>query len=334
MLELNDRRQLLESLRPPEGYVLTHALGTTYSLDLLSLLTIPLAFSLFGWQAQSDSPTKQPLAVLEALRRHAEHTLVFCQAGAIHVPENAPLLLAGLEASVIEVKPISEAGIFHPKIWLLRFMSNNAPVLYRFLCASRNITFDRSWDTILVLEGELEEREKGFSMNLPLADFISALPKLATNRIQEAQADIYQTLGKEIRKVRFTLPEGFEGIAFRPLGIHGYKRWPFHEDMGQLLVVSPFVTASLLQRLSESAKEAVLVSRAEALQELNRKQLSGFSRIFTLATEADPELESEQAEDPIFETVASGLHAKLYVADTRLAFESMDWIGQCNKSRI
>jgi hypothetical protein len=297
-------------------------------LDLLSLLTIPLAFSLFGWQAQNDSPTKQPLAILEALRRHAEHTLIFCQAGAIHVPENASLLLAGLEESIIEVKPLGKTGVFHPKIWLLRFMSTDDPVLYRFLCASRNITFDRSWDTILVLEGELEERENGFSMNRPLADFISALPKLATNRIQETRADIYQTLEKEIKKVQFTLPDGFEEIAFRPLGIDGYRRWPFPEDMGQLLVVSPFVTASLLQRLSKSAKEAVLVSRAEALQELSRKQLSGFSRIFTLAAEADPELESEQAEDPFLETVASGLHAKLYVAD--LGWHSKVWTGSAN----
>ena len=328
MLEPTERRHLLESLRPPEGYSLTHALGTTYSMDLLSLLTVPLAFSLFDWEAQDGTPTKDPLALLEALRRHAEHMLIFCQAGAIYVPENPPLLLASLEPSVIEVRPARETGIFHPKTWLLRFASTDGPVLYRFLCASRNLTFDRSWDTILVLEGVLEERKKGFGVNRPLADFIGALPALASHGVPPSRMELVQTMLREVRKVRFAPPEGFEEIAFLPIGIDGYRRWPFPEGMKQLLVVSPFLTPALLQRLSDSAQEAVLVSRLETLQELSRKQLRGFSRVFTLAAEADPEMESEGTTDPLLETAAYGLHAKLYVGDT--GWDSKVWTGSAN----
>jgi hypothetical protein len=328
MLEPTDRRHLLESLRPPEGYVLTHAIGTTYSMDLLSLLTVPLAFSLFDWETQDGSLAQDPLAVLEALRRHAEHMLIFCQTGAIHVPKDVPLLVASLEGSVIEVKSARAQGVFHPKIWLLRFVSANGPVLYRFLCASRNITFDRSWDTVLVLDGELEEREKGFGVNRPLADFVKALPGLACHEIAQAGLDLVDTMHREVRKVRFTPPSGFDEVKFWPLGIEGYRRRPFPENMRQLMVVSPFVSADLLRRLSDSAENARLVSRVEALQELDRNQLEGYSHVFTMASEADPEPESEEHTDHLPEAPPSGLHAKLYIAD--LGWDSRVWTGSAN----
>jgi hypothetical protein len=71
MLEPEDRRLLLESLRPPEGYVLDHAVGTTFSLDLLALLTAPLAFTFFDWEGREGENCADPLALLESVRRHA-----------------------------------------------------------------------------------------------------------------------------------------------------------------------------------------------------------------------------------------------------------------------
>ncbi len=308
--------------------MLTHALGTTYSLDLLSLLTVPLAFSLFDWEAQDGSQTKDPLAVLEALRRHAEHILIFCQAGAIYVPDNAPLLIASLEPSVVEVRATRDAGVFHPKIWFLRFASSSGPILYRLICASRNLTFDRSWDTVLVLEGELEERQVGFGANRPLADFIQALPALAPHGVPATRLEIVQRMQREIRKVRFVPPEDFDEVTFCPLGIHGHRSWPLPETIRKLLVVSPFLSVDLLQRLAGSAQEAVLVSRLEALQALSRKQFGGFSHLYTLAAEADPEPEAEVAAEPLPETATAGLHAKLYVAD--LGWDSKVWTGSAN----
>lgn len=45
MLDPYDRRHLMEILRPPEGYSLDFAIGTTFSLDLLALMTAPLSFA-------------------------------------------------------------------------------------------------------------------------------------------------------------------------------------------------------------------------------------------------------------------------------------------------
>ena len=48
MLELPERELLLASLMPPDGYALDFAVATTYSLDLVALLSTPIAFSRGG----------------------------------------------------------------------------------------------------------------------------------------------------------------------------------------------------------------------------------------------------------------------------------------------
>jgi hypothetical protein len=67
MLDPYDRRHLMEILRPPDGYSLDFAIGTTFSLDLLALMTAPLAFTIFETECESRTP--DPLVLLESLRR-------------------------------------------------------------------------------------------------------------------------------------------------------------------------------------------------------------------------------------------------------------------------
>ena len=83
MLDPKSRALLLESLRPPEGGKLDLAVGTTFSLDLLALLTAPLAFTWFSWEDDDGRPSSDPNALLEAICRHADHIHIFCQAGQI-----------------------------------------------------------------------------------------------------------------------------------------------------------------------------------------------------------------------------------------------------------
>lgn len=164
MLDPQDRKLLFDLLKPPTGYRLDAAIGTTYSLDLLALLVTPLAFTLFDYEAKDGRISASPSALLESLRRYANRTHIFCQAGLIHVPSKNRRLFSYLEKSVFEVTPADSNGVFHPKLWILRFQPTERepdkdwPIVYRFLCPSRNITFDRSWDTMLALEGTLNPR--------------------------------------------------------------------------------------------------------------------------------------------------------------------------------
>ncbi len=56
-------------------------------------------------------------------------------------------------------------------------MNDDADVRYRFLCLSRNMTFDRAWDTMLCLDGDLTDRGNAFSQNHPLGRFVESLPR-------------------------------------------------------------------------------------------------------------------------------------------------------------
>ena len=115
MLGTRERTLLLESLRPPAGYRLRRAVGTSFTLDLMALLTAPLAFTFFDAHDEDGAPLADPVALLEALRRHAENVTLFCQAGAIGVPSPDQTLLAYLERSVIEVKPEREGRDLPPE---------------------------------------------------------------------------------------------------------------------------------------------------------------------------------------------------------------------------
>ena len=242
MLDPRDRGLLLEMLRPPSGYRLDFAVATTFSLDLLALLTAPLAFTFFDWEDDEGRPVVDPLALLEAIRRNANRLALFCQAGRISVPKQRDQpLFSYLENCVHEVAGERPTAVFHPKVWVLRYTAEAGPVRYRVLCLSRNLTFDRSWDTALVLDGELVDRKNAFSRNHPLADFVAALPTLATRPPATATIEQIDQIQNELRRVQFEPPPGYEDIAFWPLGIPGHTRWPIKGRVDRMLVLSPFV---------------------------------------------------------------------------------------------
>jgi hypothetical protein len=154
MLDPHDRVLFSEAVQPPDGYQLSWAIGTSYTLDLVAAMAAPLAFALFDWQQQDASP------LLEALRQYAGRLTVFVQAGQIAVPKPQQFLLSYLENSIIETTSPARGGLFHPKTWLLRCAADDAPVRYRFACLSRNLTFDRAWDTAVIIEGNVADRQR------------------------------------------------------------------------------------------------------------------------------------------------------------------------------
>jgi hypothetical protein len=345
MLEPLDRRHLFDALRPPDGYDVDVAIGTTYSLDLMALLAVPLAFALFDWEDDSGKVTADPLALLEAARRYARKTHIFCQAGQIHLPRQRSPLFYELERVVKEVRAPNERGIFHPKVWVLRFTpaAKDDPVLYRVLCLSRNLTYDRSWDTVLRLDGELLNRDLAIAANHPLGDFIKTLPKLM---VRPADDELRKTVSKvqdEVRRVRFTLPAGIEQVRFHPMGFEEAQDWWFPGRCDQLLAVAPFVDGISLKRFATKTQgKCKLVSRLEQLQELPADLLAKFTDVFYLHPDAS-ELEDSEAtasnddqepEKPDVEKtdadteVLTGLHAKLYITDA--GWKSSLWTGSAN----
>ncbi|MCK7495137.1 MAG: hypothetical protein MZW92_31615 [Comamonadaceae bacterium] len=58
-----------------------------------------------------------------------------------------------------------------------------------------------------------------------MADFIKGLPELAVREIAPSLRDRVGQFETELRRVDFELPDGFEELQFRPLGIPGYREW-------------------------------------------------------------------------------------------------------------
>ena len=335
MLDPRDRRLFVESLRPPSGYALDIALGTTYSLDLAALVSVPLAITLYDHLSEEDREP-DPLALLAAVRRCADRVNVFCQAGQIYLPRSQRTLFSYLEKSVFEVLP--KAGVFHPKLWFLRFSAPDAPVFYRVIVASRNLTFDRSWDTMLVLEGELADRKLAFGRNHPLADFVAALPDLALRPITRSARKSVRVVSEELRKVRFELPKGIEEVRFWPLGLSDTNPDPFQGRIDRMMVISPFLTEPVLNDFADRGRNNVLVSRLETLSYMGKETLDRFAQVLVMPDNGDPEPDEEEADlapeattaqAPDVEVdVPSGLHAKVYVADA--GWKSRLWMGSPN----
>jgi hypothetical protein len=334
MLAPDDRRVLLETLRPPEGYVVDRTIATTYTLDLVALLMAPLAFSLYDRLATRDDDKQKPhldsFGLLQAVRDHAGQTTVFCQAGAIHRPPRYRQLFPYLEGSVVEVRARAEEGIFHAKLFVQRFLRDDEPTRYRVIVPSRNLTFDSTWDTMLVLEGELRDRSRAIARNHPIADLVAALPDLAVRTPSQRVRDDVALVADELRRVDFELPDGIDELRFWPLGIEGKSAWPFGGRMDRALVVSPFLTATFLERFGAQGKPNVLISRAEELDTLPTGVLKAFPTVFTLHDAAIPEPDDGEPDPPpsLSEPPPTGLHAKLYVADD--GWNAHMWTGSAN----
>ena len=306
MLDPDDRHLLVEALKPPPGMILDIAVGTTFTLDLQALL---VAFALFSATApggESDS-----LALLEAVRRHADRITIFCQAGCIAVPRTLQPVLAWLEDSVVPVAPPRPGRLFHPKVWVLRFRNDAGEYAHRVLVASRNLTFDSSWDTIVCLDEDPAATES--DDNEPLRLFLDELSARAVQRPTDDRQQQISDLVESLRDVKWELPDGALEVRFWPLG--GDHQLP---DLtgDRSLVISPFLSADTLQRLSSGGDRHLLVSRADALNRVGSLPLDGFEETFVLDTDAvndsddETELEQERVGIPL-----RGLHAKLFLVE-------------------
>ncbi|WP_139559806.1 phospholipase D family protein [Methylotetracoccus oryzae] len=305
MLDPNQRSLLSSLVTPPPGMLFDTGLATTYSLDPLTLLGVPVHLAWLASYGSGDVLT-DPIRLLEALRRVTERFTVFADRGRMHVPGQANALFALLENTIVEVRA-PQGGAFHPKIWLLRFShpEGTEPVMLRLGILSRNLTFDRSWDLSLVLEGTL--RGSYTKKYRPFGELIKALPSWAVRELSTARREQVEQLADEVRRVAWELPGAWEDLQFHVLGLRRSRLDPGPAD--EIAVISPFLTPEALAQLRQGKKRSVaLVSRPETLAALPADARGAFERCLVL----DDAAETEDGEEP--ETPhAIGLHAKAIV---------------------
>lgn len=327
MLEVNEQTLFTRALCPPEGYRLDRVVGTTYTLDLVAMLTVPMALSFPGWAEANKVEDASPLAQLESLRVHAERIHLFCDAAHIKEPPANRPLLAFLESSVFEVQA-PKGGAFHPKVWVIRYvpLQQELPVRFKLLVLSRNLTFDSCWDLCLTLEGVLKDRSRAIRQQKPLAEFLESLPGLVVrNKPSKIVASAIQAMADELQVTSFELPEGFDELAFHPMGLSPGESWPFRANAQSTLVISPFLAGSRLEQLAGS-KVSYLVSRAEELAGVSEESLAPYES-FTLNDALSPE-ELDTPDGKPAGRLLQGLHAKLYLCER--GWDAHVFVGSAN----
>lgn len=323
----HDRLDYGQMLSPPEGYKLDFTVGTTYSLDLDALVSACIAL---GLSEETDSALlNNPICLLEALRSTGDKVALFCEGGQIHLPNKVTPLYILLENMVFQVSPEKKRQIkgypaFHPKFWLLRYVNDAGEKLYRICVLSWNLTFDRSWDVTFYMDGR--PGDKVSEKTKPVTEFLTYLSAFAGDK-QESVLKLAQ----ELKRVQFKL-EGneFYDFDFIPMGIKGkgIASYPlFTDSFRELLIMSPFLTGSVIRDFNDRAGRAdcVLITRVMSLGRLKKADCSKF-RIYTLK-DAVVDGESIISEEQTA-VMQQDIHAKVYMVckgyDTDLYLGSMN----------
>lgn len=254
------------------GYDVDYAIGTTYSLDLKSMLIVPYSLGMFG--DLSGQVRQSPMFLLESIRRSSRHFVIFCQRGGIHVPPDAQSYYPLLEDSIIEMQDKnSPMSNFHPKLWLIREYNrqDKDDVQLKVVIMSKNLVIDNNIDVVVSMTGKIDEdNSRNRLKHKPLHDFICALAESTSGKqrrlIEGLADDLYRVKRFDVDESRFER-EGYEFVPF--FYGHNYNdavSFPEAFQGTSVMTVSPFIDTKTLQdlnyRVSKNGR-SVLVTRGE-----------------------------------------------------------------------
>ena len=315
MLQPTSRLTLIDAMRPPVAFRLESAMAVTYTLDLRALLAAPAAFALTGPDGiASDGGPHEPIELLHALRSHASRITVFSQVGEIALPPSRRVF-AFLEQAVVPVSaPLG--GVVHPKVWVLRYeAADDAPgsqpreQRLRVLIASRNLTFDASWDTVVRLD---EETHAAGAHLGPVGELFEGLLGAAVGTVSTEHQQRVQSLSEALQTARFALPAGVDHLQTHVLGLT-HTPSPLPASVERSLIISPFVSDDFFLRVRPGPVDE-LVSRAESLDLLRPDVLANVTTAYAFDDGSAPDLDTAEEElsphDPGRPLV--GLHAKVF----------------------
>lgn len=340
-----DRINYGEVLMPPVGYKLERAIGSTYSLDLETLTAVSIALGLIE---DTDSELiNNPISMLSALQKISDRIVVFCEAGQIKLPSKPNALCLTLEKMVVPVsvpfdKRINRYPAFHPKTWLLEYSNEDGDKQYRFVVMSRNMTFDHSWDVACALDGDTSS--DGEVSAEPIVEFLRFLRKQLNKDLinYSRQYSDLSYMIKTIPQVSFHVENGFSECVIMPMGIGagGYdmaSSWLFTENFHELVVMSPFLTGSVIENFNDPGKTLTgttrtLITRRSELPKITGGKASNFDVYVMKDDIIDGESSISDGEDEQSEQESGkqDIHAKIYV---RRKYSTTDlYLGSMNAS--
>ena len=318
LLAYDNRAVALELLRPPTGSKLDFAVVLSYSLNLEALLALPLAV-VSHQEAGVEELLQDPIRLLQSLREVGDKIHVFVDETGVHVPQRRHPVFVALESCVHLVRA-PNGGVFHPKLWLARFIQSDGTPYIRVAILSRNLTYDRSLDLALV--SEARPGEESVPESEPISDLLEELTSMSRPRIPKILLKRLNTLGEETSRCEFSPPEGFyqSPIQFQPMGIPEYPRLDLKIDNGKrVFAVAPFVNRSALDVLRGlGPNESRLISRHDELHTVPTECLEEWSSVNVLDDDinnSDEEMVGDDEPQENSNSFLSGLHAKFVVVE-------------------
>jgi len=316
-----NRRSIVEMFRPPSGYRLDAAIGTTYSADFLTLTSIMLAF--VDAETEDDEKLDIPKQLF-AVTRLAKKMLLFVNRSNILYSgtRKSSRIYSIYDRIIREVS--FEKGSFHPKVWLLKYKPRSTPSnidrkpVYRIVCSSRNVTANNSWELAAQLDGRKEaDKQPRGSVGVSLSDYFQQIQSKAGN-----EATVFEELISELPFIKFELPDGVDKCSFD-------FQWPgggpllraIPSEGKRALIIAPFLSSTFLDEVCRRFKKVTLVStRRELDQKLNEGLIKRISPdIYCVNDDLSAEVNTRLS-----------LHAKLYMFDVEN--QQMMMLGSANAS--
>lgn len=243
-----------------EGYKVDYAVGTTYSLDLTSFMSLP--FSL-GFIEDPDEAMLSSIAYLfTALRMCSNKLAVFCNFSNIKVPDGQKKIFYSLiEKSIFPInaaKKPTDLVNFHPKVWVIQESEINGDTKrIKVIVMSRNLTNDNSIDAVCELTGIISDKEapsKSLEKHKALWDFLNYLKLFADG----PKRKMIERLVASIKKVKkFDLSDSpFDDYTFIPMGIKehttdGKELLEYMYQSREAVIISPFIDEHALAGFSD-----------------------------------------------------------------------------------
>jgi len=315
---LNPQNNFLDygaMLKPPVGFILSKALALTYSLDLDTLVSIPIALQ-FSQSLDLNVGTSL-LQLLNAITKTKDVLKVVFQNGQLTVKNTDHFLHNLLRDTVIPYTPNPNTS-FHPKTWIIRYKNLNNDIKYRLIVLSRNMTFDESWDVAFTIDGDLTKKKNHTKEIKPLIDLIVHIQSKTSLKGYDDFIEDLLYINWDKQNDKFPITDFNIEVSGIPLA-KGFDIF----NIGALtyqrsLIISPFLTASLLEKIIKaSSSKPILVSRKGEIDcKLSQNQLNKFNA-YILKDEQifmnDAEEEGNQQSQ--INSLQSDVHAKLYVMD-------------------
>jgi len=321
-------------LKPPEGWRTDCALLSTYSADLIVVVTSLLALT--GCDLDNRRGSRVELVkAIEALRGRVR---VLAQCGRVVIPSAPRPILKLLDHFVKTLELDENISSWHPKAALIRYQNveEASETQWRIWLGSLNLTRSLNWEAGLVLASRTDGkglRVDGLAAAGEAFARRAKLPMLTPN-----------DLGAELADLSWECPAGSEVRSVNLLGPGLVKGFPTPAaDTERIFVVSPFLDGPTVHRAAQwggAKTRRTIVSTTMELQRLLHKDEAVFAGFGERLTQPLPDLPAEGA-DPRDEDGTSGseavdgevpppagLHAKLLFA-AKGARRQL-WLGSAN----